>query len=285
MPINKPLFIFFLVPLFVFSFSCKRKQTEITITPDALKNHLQRASIFGNVNSIETDNYYYSRNDSSFVFVYNSVQYYNSDGYLTEVLVLDKNSDTISLLLINHLPNAKENYRSEFNYKDNQTLVDTILYDKNGFKCEERHLVNDSLHYRIEYKTDGIGSIIEMKRFYPDYHLTNKIYYNNFGLVERIDEFDPQKKLFKYFIIEYDDSGNEVNRRAFKSNNEMIEFTYSQYAPNGLLLKTIYEDRINNSREDKIYANHDKKGNWLEEIMMQGKDTMRKKVRKIDYFE
>ncbi|MDR0206860.1 MAG: hypothetical protein LBI45_06355 [Bacteroidales bacterium] len=281
---NKTLFILPLFPLLFFSFACKRKQTETTITPDALKNHLQRANLFGNVKSIETEHYYFSKNTSSFVFADKRVQCYNSDGYLTKVITLDESNDTISLLIINYLSNTKEDYRKEITFRKKIISIDTLLYDKNGFKSEERHFVNDSLHHRIVYKTDGIGSIIEMKRFFSDYQLTNKIYYNNLGLVERIDEFDPQNKLFKYFIIEYDESGNEINRRALKSNNEIIEFTYSQYDKNGFLLKIIYEDRITNLREDKIYSNHDEKGNWFEEILIQGKDTLRKKVRNIVYY-
>jgi hypothetical protein len=123
-----------------------------------------------------------------------------------------------------------------------------------------------------------------MKRFLPEYHLTNKIYYNDHGLMERMEEYDPQNTLYKYITIEYDNYGDEVNRRAYKSSNEMIEYTYSQYDNEGLLQKVIFEDRLHNMREDRIYAQHDKTKNWLQEITMQGADTVRKRVRSIEYY-
>ena len=281
---NKSLFLILPVLLLLSLFSCKRKPTQIVIIPDALKNHLQSAHLFGNIKSIETDTYYFSDKDSLYVFANKSIQFYSSDGYLTELIVLDKNYDTMTKRTVYYLPNAKENYREEFNYKDFSLTKDTFLYDKNGFKNEEQTLLNDSLLYKIQYKTDAIGSIIEMKRLLPDYHLTNKIYYNDKGLAERIEEYDPQNKLYKYFTIEYDNYGDEVNRCACKNSSEIIEYTYTQYNNEGLLQKVIFEDRLHNYREDKIYAQHDATGNWMEEVLLQGNDTIRKKVRKVEYY-
>ena len=273
--------LFFLLFLFfsLICFSCKRKSEEVVIVPDALKNHLQNARILGNVNCIETDTYFYSNKDSCFVFTNRTIQYFNADGFLTQVIELDKNRDTVSKKNVYYLTNTQENYWEEFNYKENSVTKDTFIYDRNGYKAEERFMLNDSLLYRIEYKTDGIGGIIEMKRVLPEYHLINKIYYNENGLVARIEEYDPHNKLYKYFTIEYDNHGNEINRRAFKSNNEIIEFTYSQYNNEGWLQKVIFEDQLYNLREDRIFTHHDNFGNWLEEMVMQVKDTMGKRVR------
>ena len=276
------LFSFFLIPLFFFS--CKRKPAEIVIVPDALKNHLQRVRLFENVKTVETFTYYFIRKDSSFLLSNRNVQYFSSDGFLNQVLIFDKNNDTVSNKKIYYLPNAKENFWKEYNYFEQSWRMDTFLYDKNGFKKEEQILLNDSLLYKIEYKTDAIGGVIEMKRFFSDYHLTNLFYYNDKGLVERIDEYDPDNKMYKYFTIEYDNYGDEVNRRAFKTSNEIIEYTYTQYDENGLLLKVIFEDRLHNYREDKIYPRHDLNKNWLEEIVLQGTDTVMKKVREICYY-
>jgi len=277
------LFLFLLV-IFSFSFSCKRKTTEIVIIPDALKNHLQRARFFGNVNTVETDTYYYSNIDSLYLFSSKNIQLYSSDGFLIQVLVLDINNDTVSKRILYYLPDAKEDYWLDFNYRDGSVTKDTFIYDRNGFKSEEYFLLNDSLLYKIQYKTDAIGGVIEMKRLLADYHLTNKIYYNAHGLVERIEEYDPQNKMYKYIKLEYDNYGDEVNRRAFKHNNELIEYTYTQFSSEGFLLKVIFEDRLHNMREDKIYTQHDNAKNWMEEVSLRGNDTIRKRVRVIDYY-
>ena len=281
---NKPLFFLFIILFSLCCFSCKRKIKEITIIPDALKNHLQRAHLFGNVFSIETNTYFYSDEDSTYIFYTKSIQHYSSDGYLTQVIFFNQNNDTVSKKTIYYLPNAQENYWKEFNYKDYSLTTDTFIYDRNGFKSEEQIWLNDTLLYKIQYKTDAIGSIIEMKRLLPEYQLTNKIYYNEHGLAARIEEYDPQNKLYKFITIEYDNYGDEVNRRAYKNANEIIEYTYTQYNNEGILQKIIFEDRLHNLREDKIYTQHDKMKNWLEEITMQGKDTVRKRVRGIKYY-
>ena len=283
---NKELFLLFFILflLITISFSCKRKTTKIVIIPDALKNHLQRARLFGNIKHIETNTYYYSDKDSLFILFNRTTQFYSSDGYLTQTIVFDKNNDTVSKKTVYYLPNAQENFWEKFDYKEHNLTKDTFLYDRNSFITERRILLNDSLLYKIQFKTDGIGSIIEMKRQLPDYHLTNKIYYNAHGLVERIEEYDPYNKLYKYFTIEYDNYGDEVNRRAFKTSNEIIEYTYTQYNDEGLLQKIIFEDRLHNLREDRIYTQHDATKNWVEEIVLHGNDTVRKRVRNIEYY-
>jgi hypothetical protein len=264
--------------------SCRRKTVEIVIIPDALKNHLQRTHLFGNIFSIETDVFYYSDKDSLYIFLNKTWQYYSSDGYLTQVIVSDKNNDTISIQHIHYLPNAKENYREEYFYNEQIINKDTFLYDKNGFLSEQQIFKHGFLEYRILYKTDAIGSIIEMKRLLPDYHLTNKMYYNDKGLVERIEEYNPDNIMYKFITLEYDNYGDEVNRRAFKNSSEVIEYTYSQYNNEGALQKVIFEDRLHNLREDRVYTQHDIKGNWLKEFTLRGNDTLNKRVRKIEYY-
>ena len=110
------------------------------------------------------------------------------------------------------------------------------------------------------------------------------MYYNEHGLVERIEEYDPSGKMYKFFTIEYDNYGDEVNRRAYKNANDIIEYTYTQYDNEGLLQKVIFEDRLHHMREDRIYARHDAKGNWVEEIVLQGEDTVRKRIKRIGYY-
>ena len=278
---DKSLFFFLLLFLFLICFSCKRKPAEIVITPDALKNHLQNANLFGNVSCIETDTYIYSEKDSTYIFISGNIQFYNENGYLTQAIELDKNRDTVSKQTVYYLTKTQEDYWEKLNYKKFNLTKDTFIYDRNGYKAEERFMLNGALLYRIEYKTDGIGGVIEMKRVLPEYHLINKIYYNENGLVARIEEYDPNNKLFKYFTIEYNPNGNEVNRRVFANTNRNIEFTYSQYNNDGHLQKVIFEDLIHNTREDRIYSQHDEHGNWLKEIVLQGNDTVGKRVRRI----
>jgi hypothetical protein len=197
------------------------------------------------------------------------------------VFELDRNKDTLSKKTLYYFPNGKEKYWEELTYTDFSVTKDTFIYDRNGYKSEDHILRNDSLLYRIEYKTDGIGGIIEIKRLLPEYTITNKIYYNDNGLAVRIEEYDPQNKLYKFFTMEYDNYGDEVNRRAFKNTDEIIEYTYTQYNNERHLRKIIFEDRLHNQREDKIYTQHDTAGNWLEETVLQGKDTLGKRVREI----
>jgi hypothetical protein len=284
---NKYPLLFLILLLFAIisiSYSCKRKTTEIVIVPDALKNHLQHARLLGNIQSIETDTYYYSDKDSFYIFLNKAMLFYSSDGYLIQAIVLDKNNDTISKQTVHYLPNAKENYWEEYNYIEHSLIKDTFLYNNYGFINERRVLLNDSLLHKTQFKTDGIGSIIEKKRLLPNYHLTNVMYYNEHGLVERIEEYDPHNKMYKFFTIEYDNYGDEVNRRAYRSTNQMIEYTYTQYNDKGMLQKVIFEDRLHNMREDRMYIRHDATGNWLEEIVLQGSDTLRKRVRSIEYY-
>jgi hypothetical protein len=281
---NKATLLFFIILFSLNLYSCKRKTTEINIIPDALKNHLQRNRILGKVYSIETNTYYYSNKDSAFIFFNKNIQYYNSEGYLAQVLELDYLYDTISKKTLYYLPNAQENYWKEYNYKDFSVSIDTFIYDRNGYIKEERFMFHDSLLYRIEYKTDGIGGIIAMNRFFREYYLTNKIYYTNKGLTTRIEEYDPLHTLYKFFSIDYDNYGNEVNRCAYKNSDELIEYTYTQYHSERQLRKIIFEDRLHNQREDKFYTQHDASGNWLEETVFQGKDTLGKRLRKIEYY-
>jgi len=278
------LLILFLLIIASISHSCKRKTTEIVIIPDALKNHLQHARLLGNIHTIETDTYYYSDKDSLYIFLNKAILLYSSDGYLIQAIVLDKNSDTISKQIVHYLPNAKEDYWEEYNYSAHVLTKDTFLYNKYGFVDERQVFANDSLLHKTQFKTDAIGSIIEKKRLLPNYHLTNIMYYNEHGLVAHVEEYDPDNKLYKFFTIEYDNYGDEVNRRAYKSNNQMIEYTYTQYNDRGMLQKVIFEDRLHNMREDRIYTQHDTTGNWLKEIVLQGSDTLRKRERKILYY-
>ena len=285
MPKNNYRFLILLTFVIIsFSFSCKRKTTEIIITPDALKNHWQRARYFGNVKNVETITYYYSNKDSTYYLSNTNIQHYSSDGYLNQIFLLDDHNDTVSARTLYYLPNANENYWLENNYRDFSITKDTFIYDKNGLKSEEHFWINDSMLYKILYKTDAFGGIIEMKRLLPEYALTNKIYYDNNGLVERIEEYDPQNTMYKYVTIEYDNYGDEVNRRAYKASKEIIEYTYTQYSNEGLLQKVIFEDRLHNLRDDKIYTLHDNMKNWIEEIQMRGNDTIRKRVRSLEYY-
>ena len=82
----------------------------------------------------------------------------------------------------------------------------------------------------------------------------------------KITEFEPNGKVFKTVTIEYDNYGDEVNRCAYKSGNQMIEYTYHLYSQEGRQLKTIYEDKIHKVKECTYYFDFDNQNNWQIEV-------------------
>ena len=123
-----------------------------------------------------------------------------------------------------------------------------------------------------------------MVRHYDGYSVRNTSRYNAQGLLSRIDEYEPSGKLFKYVTIEYDNYGDEVNRRAFKGENDLIEYTYTQYQENGALRKVLFEDRLHHSKEQYEYAGHDQLHNWMSEMRYQDNKLIYKRIRTYIYY-
>lgn len=269
-------------------FSCGRKpQQEITIIPDVEKNHLQRNHIFGKVKEITQKVYAFEPSDSLHIsgqLVATAIQKYSADGYLTSVISLDECGDTVSVKTINYDGNARELKWEEKNVKGELIASCQYLYDMNHFKVGEKHFQGDSLTMDIRYKTDGIGNPIEIVQHHNQFDLLNKVSYNADGLIARIDEFEPNGNLFKYVTIEYDNYGDEVNRRAFKAGNQLIEYTYTEYDNEGRLLKKIFEDRLHDMQEVYVYSEHDSQGNWTKVDIAKLGNVAFQRVREYVYY-
>lgn len=263
--------------------SCKKKAEEIVIVPDAQKNHLQRNRLLGNVKTQQIETYILTE-DSIKKILNSKLFHYSSDGFLTQYLILNEDNDTISERNISYNPNSTENYWIEKEKEAETFRKCQYKYDINGYLAGEQYFANDSLLYTVDYKTDGIGGIVEMKRNFPDYSIRNHYQYNSQGLVVRVDEYDPAGNLYKYITYEYDNYGDEVNRRAFKGKNQLIEYTYSQYDDDGKILKVIYEDCLHSIREIRTYSEHDANGNWGLEIYSRNNKNIYFRKQTITYY-
>lgn len=283
-----------LAVLCVLAAACKSKQTEIVIVPDAQKNHLQRNHIFGKVKIITTctcvSSYAPSETDTmsvdslslDTVSVY--IQHYSADGYLLSAVSLLPSGDTVSVKNLAYLSDGRPDSCLEIDYVNHTKVVCRYEYDMNDFLTAEKWYQADSLLYSISYKTDGIGNVIEMQRHYNGYSVKNVSSYNENGLVVRIDEYDPTGKVYKYITIEYDNYGDEVNRRAFKGPNDIIEYTYKEYSQDGALKKMLFEDRLHHSKEQSVYSGHDEQKNWTVETRTKNKKLIYKRIRNYIYY-
>ncbi|MEG2070434.1 MAG: hypothetical protein RR034_03565 [Bacteroidales bacterium] len=267
--------------------SCQEKKPDIVIIPDNQKNHLQRNHMLGKVKSVKTITLKVQQTDSTTVIedtLSITIQHYSLDGYLTKSVKLNKKSDTISIRNFYFHPDAREKRWEELDSNYSVGFHGEYEYDINQFKSGEKIFKNDSLFFNIQYKTDGMGNIIEMTQQYDNYAIVNKMQYDKNGLVARIDEYEPNGTLFKYAIIEYDNYGDEVNRKAYKTGDQLIEYTYTQYDQNGALLKVIYEDRLHRNKEVYEYYHHDKEGNWQQEIRKKDEKIMYQRNRELIYY-
>lgn len=278
-----PKLTIFLAVIMLLLLSCKKKAEEIVIVPDAQKNHLQRNRLLGNVKTQQIETYILTE-DSIKKILNSKLFHYSSDGFLTQYLILNEDNDTISERNISYNPNSTENYWIEKEKEAETFRKCQYKYDINGYLAGEQYFANDSLLYTVDYKTDGIGGIVEMKRNFPDYSIRNHYQYNSQGLVVRVDEYDPAGNLYKYITYEYDNYGDEVNRRAFKGKNQLIEYTYSQYDDDGKILKVIYEDCLHSIREIRTYSEHDANGNWGLEIYSRNNKNIYFRKQTITYY-
>ena len=289
-----PLFLSVLTTGLLLLSACSQKPAEIVIVPDNQKNHLQRNHIYGNVKELTTctllPDEQYVRSDSlcldslRFDTVAIVIQHYSMDGYMLDYCKLSPQLDTLSLRVFSYHSDARPDCWTEFYPGSFDTLVCKYEYDMNDFLSAEKVYANDSLISNIAYKTDGAGNVVEMVRFYDGYSVRNTSKYNAQGLLSRVDEFEPSGKLFKYVTIEYDNYGDEVNRRAFKGENDLIEYTYTQYKQDGSLQKVLFEDRLHHSKEQYEYADHDAKKNWTSEVRYKDKKLIYKRIRTYIYY-
>lgn len=274
--------------------ACRQKPSEIVIVPDAQKNHLQRNHIFGQVKELCTytliSEVPVSQNDTlaldtlSFDTVSLMLQHYSPDGYLLDYCKMTPQRDTLVVRLFAYHPDARVDYWKEFYPGEADTVICRFEYDMNDFLSAEKVYIDDSLMQQTSYKTDGEGNVIEMVRHYDGYAVRNTSQYNAQGLLTRIDEFEPSGKLFKYVTIEYDNYGDEVNRRAFKGENDLIEYTYTQYREDGAIKKVLFEDRLHHNKEQYDYAGYDPQKNWTSETRYKNKKLQYKRIRTYIYY-
>ena len=269
--------------------ACNRGKDTIVIIPDIEKNHLQQNHLFGNIKEITTSKYitFVEHDSLTEVLVSSQWQHYSSDGYLKSVLTFDKKGDTIlkEEIKYNQLAQTAQVISHEKrNKKTGDHSFSAFKYDNFGHKTEEKYYNNDSLYLTILYKTDNKGNVVELTQQYDSLSLKNQFFYNSNGLVEQTKELDPFGKLFKYTTFEYDNYGDEVNRRIYNSKNKQIEYTYTVYNQQGHLLRVIHEDLVHNLRSTVTYSLHDKQGNWTLAEYKKGEDLIYIKKRQFIYY-
>ena len=109
--------------------------------------------------------------------------------------------------------------------------------------------------------------------------------FNEQGLVKEIIEYEPNGNVFKTAKIEYDNYGDEVNRCVYKAGNQMIEYTYTEYAQDGRVRKVIYEDKLHHVKEFHYFFEYDSHKNWQTEVCAVDNQIVYIKKRTFNYYE
>ena len=282
---------------------CHKKPEPIVITPDIEKNHLQRNHILGNVKELGTTTFYVQQDSlplkdtadlkrlmalcDSVCEVSNrtrSNQRYTADGWLLEFVKLSE-SDTILRRNYTYDKEALITGWEEYDAGGNMVTHGTYTYDRNGFLAGEQIFQGDSLVMSFAYTTDGVGNAIRTVQSFGGYKTTLENKYNDQGLVTEIIEHEPNGKVFKTAKIEYDNYGDEVNRCVYKAGNQMIEYTYTEYAQDGRVRKVIYEDRLHHVKESHHFFDYDAHKNWQTEVCAVDNQIVYVKRRTFEYYE
>ena len=292
--------------------ACHKKPAPIVITPDIEKNHLQRNHIFGKVKTLETKTCniwadsvsvadtsdleklkkYYDL-DEYFSNSAHYLQRYTSDGYLLEHTKYGwKGKDGIyNYTQYKYADDAKIERWDCFDSNDRLLTYCLYHYDRNRFLAKEEIFQTyddqDSLELTFTHTTDGIGNIIRTVKKYsqtPDKFLT-EYHYNDQGLVYEIVEHEPNGDVFKTAKIEYDNYGDEVNRCVYKAGDQMIEYTYTEYAQDGRVRKVIYEDKLHHVKEFHYFFDYDANKNWQTEVCAVDGQIVYVKQRTFEYYD
>lgn len=271
----------------VLALGCQRQKPSITIVPDCAKNHLQREHLYGSVRSIVDKTYYMpgeSDTMSSENLVSVTVYQYSADGWLNQVVKMDAAGDTMSDRKMYYDRNAKL-VKDEL-FDSTGVCIEHTVYenDKRGYRVKETRFAGDSVLQTLIYQNDAFGNLIGMTVQTSEYTMTRKYSNNEVGLAVRVDEFDPDGKLFKYVTMEYDNYGDIVNRNVHRDDGQLREFTHTQYADNGALLKTVYENKLSKVKEVREFSNHDTQRNWTRSIRKGGTSVRFVVDRNIEYY-
>lgn len=304
MPKPRYQFLVFAILLMTILGGCRKKPAPIVITPDIEKNHLERNHIFGKVKYLETETYHLQTDSISIAdtsdmkklkayckqnVVSNSyshaLQHYTSDGFLLDFIKFGQMSDT---LLFRKYSYDKEAHIENWQEYDSSRMLVThgeYLYDRNHFVSGENVYQGDSLMMSFSHSTDGIGNIIHTVQSFGGLKTTVDYKFNEQGLVKEIIEYEPNGKVFKTAKIEYDNYGDEVNRCVYKAGDQMIEYTYTEYAQDGRVRKVIYEDKLHHIKEYHYFFDYDSHKNWQTEVCAVDGQIVYVKGRTFEYYE
>jgi len=287
--------IFLIISMIMVSGGCKKKPEPIVIIPDIEKNHLQRNHIFGKVMNLETTTYYLQPDSLPLADTARLkelikgrtcdrrfVHHYSYDSHLINFTCIGEDT----LYQRKYLYNDR-GLMTEWNEQD-KLRGDTkgvYSYDRNHFIESEKIYRNDTLVMSFVHKTDGVGNIISTTQDNTQYETTTSYHYDENGLVTEITEYEPDGKIFKTAKIEYDNYGDEVNRCVYKAGNQMIEYTYTQYAQDGRVRKVLYEDKLHHVKETHYFFDYDIHKNWQTEVCAIDSIIVYIKQRNFTYYE
>ncbi|MBO7492233.1 MAG: hypothetical protein J6T59_07320 [Bacteroidales bacterium] len=275
---------------------CKKSPAPIVITPDVNKNHLQRNHIYGKVKEIESRTFYFHEDSLTIqdsaraleltqrpcdrYFLHN----YNPDGFLSSFVNVGMDGDTLIYRCYFYNDRGQISEWTEKGGPSDPITKGVYGYDRNHFLESEKVFHGDTLVLSFAYKTDGIGNIISSTQDNLQFVTVTNYHYNEHGLVDKIEEHEPDGKIFKSATIEYDNYGDEVNRCVYKAGKQLIEYTYNEYSQKGRNIKTIYEDRLHQIKEVNYYAKYDKENNWLVEYSVLNDKLVSIRKRNIKYY-
>lgn len=295
---SQHILLVFTIFLMTIAAGCHRKPAPIVITPDIEKNHLQRNHIFGKVRWLATATCYLYADSIPLkdtanlkalfdgrTFDASSLQLYTSDGWLRSFVKHNEKQEVVLRREYNYDDEAKITRWEEYDADSTLVTHGTYTYDRNGFLVGEQVYQGDSLVMSFEHTTDGIGNAIRTTQSFGGLQTTVENKYNEQGLVREITEYEPNGKVFKTAKIEYDNYGDEVNRCVYKAGNQMIEYTYTEYAQDGRVRKVIYEDKLHHIKEFHYYFDYDANKNWQTEVCAVDDQIVYIKRRTFEYYE
>lgn len=295
---SQHILLVFTIFLMTIAAGCHRKPAPIVITPDIEKNHLQRNHIFGKVRWLATATCYLYADSIPLkdtanlkalfdgrTFDASSLQLYTSDGWLRSFVKHNEKQEVVLRREYSYDNEAKITRWEEYDADSTLVTHGTYTYDRNGFLVGEQVYQGDSLVMSFEHTTDGIGNAIRTTQSFGGLRTKVENKYNEQGLVREITEYEPNGKVFKTAKIEYDNYGDEVNRCVYKAGNQMIEYTYTEYAQDGRVRKVIYEDKLHHIKEFHYYFDYDANKNWQTEVCAVDDQIVYIKRRTFEYYE
>ena len=292
------LLIIVLTVLAIVTGGCHKKPAPIVITPDIEKTHLERNHIFGKVRWVANATCYLYADSLPLkdtanlkalfdgrTFDASSWQRYTADGWLRSFVKLNEKQEVVLCREYTYNDEAKITRWEEYDADSTLVTYGTYTYDRNGFLVGEKVYQGDSLVMSFAHTTDGIGNAIQTVQTFGKLQTLTENKFNEQGLVVQITEHEPDGKVFKTVKIEYDNYGDEVNRCVYKTGDQMIEYTYTEYAQDGRVRKIIYEDKLHHVKEYHYFFDYDSHKNWQTEVCAVDNQIVYIKQRTFEYYE